>query len=402
MTADAPARSPRLSRRLKLALLALLLLLGLIWLGLAIAHRLTHVSVQDARVMADQVTVSSRLDGWVTDFHLTEGDTLQRGAAVATLYSKPDRRKLAALAAGVGAQQARLDYQQARLELAQRQYQGGLDISREELDASKAAEQASQARLTQAQRDYQRSAKLLEKHSISQQRRDQDYYRYRAAVAEHKQAKQEVAVNQAQADNARVGFLNGVQVPLPNPTILRQQIRIARQELAEAQAKLDEERLRIADLEVKSPISGVVNKTLIDQGEYVSAGQPILMMHDPSKLWVEANVKETDIGQLRPGQPVAISVDAFPDRHFSGHVAIIGRAATSQFALLPDPNPSGNFTKITQRLPVRIYIDKGPTELIGPGMMVEVDIDVGADTVSPDVAHTRSEKDAQGKRGTAG
>ncbi len=69
------------------------------------------------------------------------------------------------------------------------------------------------------------------------------------------------------------------------------------------------------------------------------------------------------------------SVDAVPDLHFSGHIRVIGHAATSQFALLPNPNPSGNFTKITQRIPVRITIDKGPTEQLSPGMMVEVDID---------------------------
>uniref|UniRef100_UPI0013A67FE9 HlyD family secretion protein n=1 Tax=Salinicola peritrichatus TaxID=1267424 RepID=UPI0013A67FE9 len=90
----------------------------------------------------------------------------------------------------------------------------------------------------------------------------------------------------------------------------------------------------------------------------------------------EASIKEAEIGELRVGQPVAITVDAFPDQSFSGHVAVIGRAATSQFALLPDPNPSGNFTKITQRIPVRIRFDDGPIDLIGPGMMVEVDIDV--------------------------
>ncbi|MEC8919303.1 MAG: efflux RND transporter periplasmic adaptor subunit, partial [Pseudomonadota bacterium] len=244
---------------------------------------------------------------------------------------------------------------------------------------------AAQARLTEAKRDFQRSDKLYRKHSVSEQRRDQDYYAYQAALAEHAQAQQEVQVSQALSDNAQVGFINGSQMPLPNPDVMRQQVQIARQELAEAQAKLEQEQLRIADLQIDSPIDGVINKTLIDQGEYVSAGQPILMMHDPSKLWVEANIKETDIGALRVGQSVSITVDAFPDQAFSGHVAVIGRAATSQFALLPDPNPSGNFTKITQRIPVRIRFDDGPTDLIGPGMMVGVDIDIsGADKRQPD------------------
>lgn len=377
MTADSarPAKR-RLPRSGKLLILAIVVVLCLIWIGLAIAHRLSHVSAQDARVMADQVTVSSRLGGWVTTFELTEGDTLHRGDAVATLYDKPDQRKLEALTANVATQQARLDYEKARLSMAEKQLKGGMNLTHRQLEASKAAEKAAQARLTEAKRDFQRSDKLYRKHSVSEQRRDQDYYAYQAALAEHAQAQQEVQVSQTLADNAQVGFINGSQMPLPNPDVLRQQVQIARQELAEAQAKLEQEQLRIADLQIDSPVDGVINKTLIDQGEYVSAGQPILMMHDPSKLWVEANIKETDIGALRIDQPVAITVDAFPDQTFTGHVAVIGRAATSQFALLPDPNPSGNFTKITQRIPVRIRFDDGPTELIGPGMMVEVDIDI--------------------------
>ncbi|MGM8932560.1 HlyD family secretion protein [Salinicola halophyticus] len=377
MTADSPRPAKRrLPRSVKLLILAIVVVLCLIWIGLAIAHRLSHVSAQDARVMTDQVTVSSRLDGRVTDFTLTEGDTLEQGDAVATLYSKPDERRLASLEADVAAQRAKLDYEKARLAMAGKQLKGGMNLTHRQFEASQAAEKAAQARLTEAQREFKRTDTLYKKKSISEQRRDQDYYAYQAALAEHAQAQQEVEVSQALADNAQVGFINGSQMPLPNPDVLHQQVKIAERDLDSAEAKRDEERLRLDDLHVTSPVDGVVDKTLIDQGEYVSAGQPILMMHDPAKLWVEANIKETDVGALRTGQSVAITVDAFPDQTFSGHVAVIGRAATSQFALLPDPNPSGNFTKITQRIPVRIRFDDGPTELIGPGMMVGVDIDI--------------------------
>lgn len=361
---------------LKFATLTIGVLLCLIWAGLAISHRLTHVSAQDARVMANQVAVSSRLAGWVTDFSIIEGDQLKEGDLVATFYSQPDQHKLKTLQAGVASMQARLDYEQARLKLAEQQFLGGLVITVQELDSSKAAERAAKARLVQARKTFKRSDSLYEKHSVSLERRDHDYYTYQVAKAEYQQASKQVAISQTQAKNAHIGFLNEIQMPLPNPSVLRIQLRVVKQELAQAQARLDQEKLRIADLKVASPINGLVNKTLIDEGEYVTAGQPILMMHDPSELWVAANIKETDIHELRVGQPVQITVDAYPDKPFSGRVSNIGRAATSQFALLPDPNPSGNFTKITQRIPVRIALDEGPTELIGPGMMVEVDIDI--------------------------
>ena len=106
----------------------------------------------------------------------------------------------------------------------------------------------------------------------------------------------------------------------------------------------------------------------------------MLMMHNPRDLWVEANIKETELRLLRKGQPVHISVDAFPDAQLMGAVDRIGSTTTAKFALLPTPNPSGNFTKITQRVrvPVRIALDRTDTEdlPLSPGMMVEVEIDV--------------------------
>ena len=98
-------------------------------------------------------------------------------------------------------------------------------------------------------------------------------------------------------------------------------------------------------------------------------------MHDPNEVWVEANIKETQVGRLKLGQKVLVAVDAYPDDTFTGRVSRIGSATTARFALLPTPNPSGNFTKITQRVPVKIDIVDPPKPLT-PGMMVEVEIDV--------------------------
>jgi membrane fusion protein (multidrug efflux system) len=92
-------------------------------------------------------------------------------------------------------------------------------------------------------------------------------------------------------------------------------------------------------------------------------------------VWVDANVKETDFARVKLGAPAAVTVDAYPSVAFQGEVARLGEAATSQFALLPSPNPSGNFTKITQRLPIRIAIEQRDG-LLRPGMMVEVSVDV--------------------------
>jgi membrane fusion protein (multidrug efflux system) len=115
-------------------------------------------------------------------------------------------------------------------------------------------------------------------------------------------------------------------------------------------------------------------KAFMDRGEYVLAGQRVILVHDPAAVRIEANVKETDIRHFRPGTKVRVSVDAWPGRHFEGVVDRVVSAATSEFALLPSPNPSGNFTKITQRMPIRVQLTPPPPPgMLRPGMMVQVE-----------------------------
>ena len=143
-------------------------------------------------------------------------------------------------------------------------------------------------------------------------------------------------------------------------------------------ARSERQQLDLADRVGVSPLHGVVSRAFVEVGEYVQPGQRIALVHDPSKIYVEANIRETDIARLSLEQSVRIEVDAYPDRPFEGRIEMIGAAATSEFALLPNPNPSGNFTKVTQRLPVRIAIEQ-VDGMLRPGMMVEVFIRIEED-----------------------
>ena len=147
---------------------------------------------------------------------------------------------------------------------------------------------------------------------------------------------------------------------------------------AEVRARIERQRIDLADRVVVSPLQGVVSRVFVEVGEYVQPGQRIALVHDPRNIYVEANVRETDIRRLFVDQAVRVEVDAYPDLSFEGRIEMIGAAATSEFALLPNPNPSGNFTKVTQRLPVRISIDQ-LEGLLRPGMMVEVFIRIEED-----------------------
>ena len=140
-------------------------------------------------------------------------------------------------------------------------------------------------------------------------------------------------------------------------------------------ARIRRQELDIAAHSVGSPLAGVVSKVFVEAGEHVEPGQRIALVHDPQKVYVQANIRETEVRKLALGQGVRIEVDAYPDRSFEGTVSAIGLAATSTFALLPSAKPGGSFTKVTQRFPVRIALEPDG-ESLRPGMMVEVFIDI--------------------------
>lgn len=362
--------------RLGRLLLLLLVIAGCVWwFGSWFYYRQTHVIEDNANVATQLVTVSSRLPGVIAEFAVAEGDRLQAGDIIARLYSLPEQVELEKRQSRVARMEARMAFEAQQIRLAETQLGGGVELSEGELASALAALTVAETDLEDAQRTWQRSQRLFESGTVPGQERDRDYYAWLAAQARAEQARQQVAVRRTALANARLGVASG-QMTLPTPDLLRAQRDVTRQELEEARADLRQQQQLLDDMVVRSPGEGVVNRTFVEAGEYLSAGQPILMMHDERDLWIEAKVRETRIRKLTQGQPVRIRVDAYPNVRFSGRVAVIGRAATSQFALLPNPNPSGNFTKVTQRLPVRITLEDGPLELLGPGMMVTVMIDI--------------------------
>ena len=140
-------------------------------------------------------------------------------------------------------------------------------------------------------------------------------------------------------------------------------------------ARIRRQELDIGAHTIMSPRAGVVSKVFVEAGEHVEPGQRIALVHDPREVYVQTNIRETEIRKLALGQSVRIEVDAYPDRSFEGTVSAIGLAATSTFALLPSAKPGGSFTKVAQRFPVRIALEPDG-ESLRPGMMVEVLIDI--------------------------
>jgi membrane fusion protein (multidrug efflux system) len=234
------------------------------------------------------------------------------------------------------------------------------------LAAAEAEVAALEVQVKQSRDDYRRAQGIKE--FISEQEIDR-------ARSTAQQA--EVGKRKAAAEVAAVrGTLSAAGGSRRQVQVIERQLAVLTHQAGEIRAEIKRLEADIADRNIISPADGIVVMTFVRRGEHVSPGQRMAMFHDPDQIWVEAHVKETDIGALRPGMQADIHVDAYPGRVFRGEVYRIGQAATNKFALLPDPNPSGNFTKITQRLPVRIALtDKD--RALRPGMMVEVGIDVG-------------------------
>ncbi len=165
------------------------------------------------------------------------------------------------------------------------------------------------------------------------------------------------------------------------------EMALAQQNVALSQVKASQAQLAVVETQltntrVFATASGVVARKWVVPGDIVQAGQPIFTLFNLSDVWVTANFEETKLGSIHPGDSVEITVDAFPDRIFAGRVELIGAAAASQFSLIPPNNASGNFTKVTQRVPVKIVFvnpDKDAPDrqhTLLPGMSVEVKIQV--------------------------
>jgi len=330
--------------------------------------RVLNLHEEDARIRADLVTVASRVAGWVTRVAVQEGQAVAAGAVLVEV----DRRDAALAIEELDAQRAALAADRARLlaeqALVRSQTESHLQSVRAELEAARVAASSLEPQRSLARSELKRSQQLFEKKMASQAQRDQADTQlqrvereYRIAAANLEGA--EARVREAEAERARLEVIAG-------------QLAVLEQREAEYGARIRRQRLDFEDRVVKSPLDGVVDRKFVEAGEYVSPGQRLMLLHDPSKVWIEANIKETELRRLAVGQAVRVRVDAYPDEAFEGRVERIGHSATSTFALLPSPNPSGNFTKITQRVPVRIAVAQREGRL-RPGMMVEIKIATG-------------------------
>ena len=347
--------------------IAVVLLAALAYGGRELHLRLTHVYEYDARVSADIVTVSSRADGWIMDLAVREGMKVEAGQVLVKIDDRVAKLKVDGLKAqieGIRVERARL---RAERKLDQNQADAAMRTRTSSVTVREKALAALRADLDFAKLELERGRTLFGSRVINERQ---------LQVAQAAVTKLEIQILQLQAEHEQAeGSLGEARVGHDRLGVIDAQIEALTHQVAVLAAQLHQQQVDVEDRTIKSPIPAVIDRTFTLPGEYVAAGQRILLLHNPDEVWIEANIKETQVGRLKIGQPVHITVDAYPREWFEGRVSRIGSATTARFALLPTPNPSGNFTKITQRVPVKIDMVKMPKPLT-PGMMVEVEIDI--------------------------
>lgn len=322
-----------------LALGGVVLLGILVYLGARyVAYARGWVSTDNAYVAAHMHSISPRVAGTVKEVLVDENQEVLAGAVLARLDAR--------------------DFEVHRQQALAQVAQAGARVQESEAHIAQARAQVAsdQARATKAKNDLVRANSLYGEGSGAISKQELDLARADAQAAEAALQGAESALDSASASAAAAQAMKQA-----------------------AQANLREAELQLSYTEILAPAAGRIGKKNLETGNHVQPGQAVLALVQ-TDIWVSANFKETQLTHLQPGQPVQVRVDAFPGIVLRGKVASLSPGSGAQFALLPPDNATGNFTKIVQRVPVRIGLDRSSLGILEgrlvPGMSAAVEVKV--------------------------
>ncbi|WP_254560071.1 HlyD family secretion protein [Dyadobacter diqingensis] len=312
-------------------------------------HALHFESTDNAQIETNAIPVISRIAGYVRDFSLLDYQSVRKGDTLAII---DDSDFVLAV------QQAQADLLAAQADLASAQAQ--LPTIGSNRNVAAAGVSVEEVGLDKAKRDMARDEALYNDGSITLRQLENSQSAYKTAVS--LLASSKTRVQQA-----------GVQTGEANAQIQRAKATIAARETALERAKLDLSYTRII-----APSTGKLGKTNLKPGQYVQGGQQLFGLVSNDKYWIVANFKETQLEYMKVGQPVKIEVDGYPNQEISGKISGFSDATGAKFSLLPPDNSTGNFVKVTQRVPVTIEIDNAEAlaGILKAGLSVEVDVKV--------------------------
>jgi len=348
--APPPTEKPAKNNRARVILIVVSLALAA-WMAYRYWHGLSHVGTDNAQVVARLVPILPKVGGHVTSVAVEENQQVTAGTLLATIDDRDYRARLAQAEA-----ELQIAFAHAGKEDSSGQAQAQLAASRANAAAARSSIEQALANADKAQKDLERAHALVEKKMVSPQTLDAAQAAARAAMAQ-------VRVARDTATSA------GEQVSASGAAVRAAQARVEA-----ARATRDLAAIALAETRLVAPVDGTIGHRSTVPGQLVQAGQPVLNMIS-DELWIVANLKETDTANVRPGQKVAIKVDAYPGVTFAGTVESISPASGATFSVLPPDNATGNFTKVVQRIPVRIrFQERDPERPMRAGMSVVVSI----------------------------
>jgi len=350
----APAGARRGKRVGTLIALGIVVVAGSIWGIARWRYSRTHVSTDNAQVDGHVVPVLAKVGGYVAAVQVDENQRLQRGASVVVIDDAELQVRLAEAEADLAAARAA-----AGTDDAPGQVEAEASVTRARRQALESRLEAARTNAERTERDLSRIRELAEKRIASSQQLDAAQTAASTTASDVSALAQEVAAARA-AESAADAAGRAAEA------------RLARAEAAVRRARLDLEYARVV-----APVTGVISRASVEVGQLVQAGQPLAAVVADSAVWITANLKETETAEVRVGQPVDLEIDAYPGCAAVGTVESVSPATGSKFALLPPDNATGNFTKVVQRVPVRIAVTDGCGEgrPLRPGMSVVVHID---------------------------
>jgi membrane fusion protein (multidrug efflux system) len=395
--------------RAKWLLLAVLIIAAIgVWA--AWGYYAVRESTDDAQIDGHVNPISARVGGTVIEVNVDDNQFVKAGTVLLRIDPKDyqvalDKAQADANAAGATAQAAQIGVpivtttSESRLNTADagvgaaragvRAARGEVDVARAQFNSAQARLRESEARSQLARQNLARMKQLIARDEISQQQYDgavSDSQAAAAAVdsarAQVAQAEQQVPVAESHVAQAEAALVQA-EAAASSARTRPQEIANSRAQAGSANAKFQLNRTVVEQAElnlqytvIRAPVDGVVSRKSVELGQVIQAGQPLLALVEVEDVWATANYKETQLKNMRVGQPAEVSVDAYGGRKYRGHIDSIAAATGARFSLLPPENATGNYVKVVQRVPVKIVFEKGqdPQHLLRPGMSVSTTV----------------------------
>src|SRR5471030_774421 len=348
MLPEKSQRKGRSKRNFIIPIVVILAIVALVWLVHWWMVGRFIESTDDAYLQADSVTVAPKVSGYVTDVYVGDNATVKAGDPLVRLDTRQYQVALDQAQATIAARAA--DIQRAQADILQQHAN---------IEQAKAQQQVARVSAQHARDEVQRYAPLAATGAETSERLSE-------LTSTRDQAVATLAANTAAVDAAETQI-----------AATTAQIAQARAQLEAAEASARQAHLDLQDTIVRSVLAGKVGDRSVRVGQYVQPGTRMLSVVPVQSTYLTANFKETQVGHMRVGQPVILHVDALPGTDLHGVVDSFAPGTGAQFALLPPENATGNFTKIVQRIPVRIRIETGPEtrSVLLPGLSVTADVD---------------------------